>query len=193
MLVLGCRRAGPLRPKKVFEPDLGARHQDESQNEFIDSVPRMNALRMRWWVWRGSVRVPGSPSGVPGSGRRVGEEVVEAGAGDQQQPVGGAGAGHGEAAEGGVELVELVGAGERVDRDGDRVGLALPGVDGGGDEDAVGQVVLGRPAGRPCSVASSTAWLRVARTTISGSSSGADRRDAQACAFGRARVRRSVR
>ena len=58
------------------------------------------------------------------------EEVVEAVAGEHQQAVGDPGAGDGEAAEGGVELIELPGAGEQVDGDRDAVCLALPGVDG---------------------------------------------------------------
>lgn len=40
--------------------------------------------------------------------------------------MGGPGAGDGEAAEGGVEFVELIGAGQRVDGHGDGIGLALP-------------------------------------------------------------------
>ena len=103
------------------------------------------------------------------AGRARRQQVVEAGAGHEEQAVRGAGAGHGEPAEGGVELVELVGAGERVDRDGDAVRLALPGVDGGGREHVRRAGRASRCRRSTMSVASSTAWLRVARTTTRGS------------------------
>ena len=64
-----------------------------------------------------------------GPGRRLAEQRVEAGSGHHQQAVGRAGAGDRETAEGRVELVELRRPGQRVDRDRDPVGLALPGVD----------------------------------------------------------------
>lgn len=41
--------------------------------------------------------------------RRIGEKSVEAGAGNHKQTVGGPRAGDGESAEGGVELVQLIG------------------------------------------------------------------------------------
>ena len=58
------------------------------------------------------------------------QQLVEAGARYEQKPVRRAGAGHCEATERRVELVQFGSAGERVDRDGDAVGLPLPGVDG---------------------------------------------------------------
>src|SRR4051812_9136619 len=54
------------------------------------------------------------------------EEIVQARAGDQEEAVGRSGAGHREAAESGVELVEMIGPREGVDPDCDPVGLPLP-------------------------------------------------------------------
>ena len=61
-----------------------------------------------------------------GSGGGAVQEVVQSGTGKHQQPVSRPGAGHGETAEGGVEVVELVGARKRVDGDRDPVRLPLP-------------------------------------------------------------------
>ena len=82
-------------------------------------------------------------------GGRLAEQLVEAGPRDQQQPVGGAGAGDGEPAERRVELVELRRAGERVDRDGDPVRLALPRVDGRREQVASRSGRASRAAARP--------------------------------------------
>ena len=76
------------------------------------------------------------------AGRRLGQELIEARPRHQEQAVRGPGAGDGEPTECGVELVELGGAGQRVERDGDAVRLALPAVDRGGDEVVLGEPVL---------------------------------------------------
>ena len=100
--------------------------------------------------------------------RRLGQELIQARPRHQEQAVCGPGAGDGEPTERGVELVELRRAGQRVEGDGDAVRLTLPAVDRRGDEVVLGKSVL-LFSRSTASVASSTAWFRVARIATSGS------------------------
>src|SRR5688500_13706033 len=90
----------------------------------------------------GELAVPGLAAWRTRSSWCDGQEVVETCAGEEQEPVSSPGARDGEAPEGGVELVECGGPGERVDRDSDGVRLSLPGVDRGGDEHTLTEGVL---------------------------------------------------
>jgi hypothetical protein len=114
-----------------------------AQRVSASSVPRLKASEDALVGLPRKIAVAGLAEGGAGAGGSHVEELIEAVPADHEQSVGGAGAGDREAAEGGVEVVKLVGARQGVDRDGDGVGLSLPGVDGGGNEDTVGQVVLG--------------------------------------------------
>ena len=97
---------------------------------------------MRWWVWRGSCRLPGSPSGVPGRAGAVAERSSRPARATSSSPWVARVQVTASRPKAELNSSRAVGAGERVDRDGDGVGLPLPGVHRRGDEHAVGEVVL---------------------------------------------------